>query len=324
MELNINGGKALVERITALDRSTAPEADQLQEAWDLIGLKAPDHDQLPSIVSSYDRYISDYNPKDEWVLRWLLKRLGSSSGVDQFCDRYEAWFLLALLVGRLPVKPLARLLHGTVLLTNILNTIQRQRTALASTISDVPGDPGISERQSQMASFPRGKRDADKPIARSIDTRFDSGYAKSYLFSIAFALKALQAKISQNSVGPGALAAQHVSIALQCTSETAAKVLGSCCWVALHLLNEGINSIVDRSEKFESIVEPFLVVWQNRKCHEEGEVALFEAVSSDQPFRRRCLLTGRSAYLHNSASSRFPSFGSCCQTKSGPKTSSKL
>ena len=324
MELNINGGKALVERITALDRSTAPEADQLQEAWDLIGLKAPDHDQLPSIVSSYDRYISDYNPKDEWVLRWLLKRLGSSSGVDQFCDRYEAWFLLALLVGRLPVKSLARLLHGTVLLTNILNTIQRQRTALASTISDVRGGPGNSEWQSQMANFPRGKRDAEKSIACSIDTRLDSGYAESHLFSIAFALTALQAKISQNSVGPGALAAQHVSIALQGTSETAAKALGSCVWVTLHLLREGTHSTIDESEKFESIVEPFLVVWQSRKHLEEGNVALIEGVCPNQSVWCRYLLTGHSAYLHNSVSSRCPGFGSCCQTISALRTSSKL
>ena len=300
MEPIFDGGKALVERITALDRSTAPPADQIGEALSLVGLKLPADGQLFSYDLSTDKSLFTYNSLDEWTLRWLLKRLHSKNvETESLCVRYEAWLLLAQLVARLPIKVIARLFQGSLLSLTILRTFEWL------IISSKNGDQTPEEhlqsekRVNQKTTVYRAEREGEKktrkrkrnteitPDLQDHAVLTEVADTPRLLFAIAFAVKILETKISENLTGNGAFAAQHIRASIQCSSETATKILGSCS----QCVSQSMGSSSDGSfipNVFEAVIEPFLVTWQHRVTSMDTDPVVSEAVSSSPRSEKPC------------------------------------
>ena len=67
---------ALQQRITALDRSKDRFSLQLAEAYNLLDLDLETISIYYSHVDAEKVARRGFDPKEEWVLRWLLKRFG--------------------------------------------------------------------------------------------------------------------------------------------------------------------------------------------------------------------------------------------------------
>ena len=71
-----------LRNILLLDKSTAPLTDQIQEAFSILGIKRLPLDR----GSDQDLHcLPRCGPREEWTLRWLLKKLeGSQPGPHRY------------------------------------------------------------------------------------------------------------------------------------------------------------------------------------------------------------------------------------------------
>lgn len=288
MELTLNAGKALVDQITALDRSTAPFHEQIVEAFSLVKLDYLEEDRLFSYEPFSDSLLSDYNPIDEWTLRWLLKRLSAGTAdAESARATYGTWLLLTQLAVKLPVKVIARLLQPSSLVSATLQALEwlKARTAHAQWTDSGNGNaqrasdtkvPNLqAEKKDPMAGKKR-KRDFNIfPEQHGNDLFLAPAKAGQLLFSISLTLKTLHRKIDQNATGSGAFAAQHIKVAIQFPNEAAAKALGASAYCLVHLG----HSFQPISILFTLVLESLFEAWQNRRSVMEEGVALSEAVS---------------------------------------------
>jgi len=71
-----SAANALQQRIIALDRSRERFSLQLVEAYNLVDLDPETVSIYYSHVGTAEEARHGFGPKEEWVLRWLLKRFG--------------------------------------------------------------------------------------------------------------------------------------------------------------------------------------------------------------------------------------------------------
>lgn len=67
---------ALQQRVTALDRSGDVFSLLIVEAFNLVDLDIETVSTHYNHVDAEEEARHDFGPKEEWVLRWLLKRFG--------------------------------------------------------------------------------------------------------------------------------------------------------------------------------------------------------------------------------------------------------
>lgn len=295
MEGASEAGRVLVERITALDRSTEPFAAQLQTAFNLVGLRLIESERIFSHELSNDPSLLHFTPKDEWTLRWLLKKLDTRPvQAGGPCTRFESWILLSQLFTKLPVKTIARHIQNGVLTKALLETLNWLRAKLAQKhlTDDDSGDSGSESLAGEALNSQGGaevarknrkrKRGASGPSdLQHNEEHFQTKSALLLLFSLARAVESLRTKIASHSAGPEAFAAQHIKSALQSSSERSAQTLGNCCECVLRLAQKVSNQLSIPAQ-FEAIIEPFLYLWQVRKYETGGDRALTEAVREEQ------------------------------------------
>lgn len=66
------------ENLTELEKRSAPFKDQLHEAWKFIGISPGSPTQSKAEADDSKRYGGFlYHGREEWLLRWLLKKLQS-------------------------------------------------------------------------------------------------------------------------------------------------------------------------------------------------------------------------------------------------------
>ena len=124
MEAAFAASDALVERITALDRSTSPFTNQISAAAKLASLVEFSKQSLCSHQPDINQDLSNHKPTDEWVLRWLLKGLQLDGIQDGHpCTIFGSWTSFAQLVKRIPAKVLARDLQNS-LIVPLLGTLK--------------------------------------------------------------------------------------------------------------------------------------------------------------------------------------------------------
>ena len=295
MVLAIGAGKALVERIKVLDHSNAPFSDQLRDASDLINFNLTNGERSLSYQITNDPTPSRHNPKDEWTLRWLLKRLHTESlTVESPSVRSEAWMLLGKLVTKLPVKTLARLLQASSLTSIMLRVLEWLNTELKVNMKAKNECDQLGAKQECKSSVPLpegAESNATRKRKREGETGVDSfdrngqldpEHVFLVLISISSALKALQTKISRNSIGNLAFATHRVELVLQCSIEDAARILGNVCEIASQHAENPFKNIAMHNI-FEAAIEPFVQLWRVRKPRQQDDDTLSEAVSRGNP-----------------------------------------
>lgn len=83
MRHQVLGSRTSHQALQELERSSAPFKEQLAEAWKIVDV---DKGQLNNIVLSdpnqvNDKYIPEFAAREEWALRWLLKKLHANPDI---------------------------------------------------------------------------------------------------------------------------------------------------------------------------------------------------------------------------------------------------
>ncbi|KAL8707427.1 MAG: hypothetical protein Q9220_007546 [cf. Caloplaca sp. 1 TL-2023] len=131
-----------LRNILLLDQSTAPLAEQVKEAGDILAITLySSGDGLREAQQQPRRQ----GPREEWTLRWLLKKLESTSLSQAELLEPTVWILLRELIPRLPVANLARLLRANGFLgivSKLLNSLE-ERASEKEELDDY-GPPPLS------------------------------------------------------------------------------------------------------------------------------------------------------------------------------------
>ena len=290
----------LLQRVNALDRSTEPILQQIIEAFGILAIDPKDVPLLHSREVS-ERYAHEgFGPKEEWVLRWLLKRLDADSGRQS--NFYiatspslvsEAWLLLRVVLARLPATVVARFLKTYKFMVALETTLQRLCETLgnADPRKSSNTESERSRESSSSATIENGstievkiskkrKRDETKsePTTALVDAQIDG----AKLFTcICSALQQIEERATDVSHGEALLPAEYIKAALKTSPEAAARIIGSCLNILERLVSASVPGDTEKSSDIshDMMLVPVLTLWNFRASPADDIAGLLSAVS---------------------------------------------
>lgn len=288
------------EALLQLEKGTASPATQLNEAAQIIGLDLTLCASHPEAFPRASTVPENPAPKEEWVLRWLLKKLKTE---ENYRVEPASFLLLRQLVDRIPPKTLAATLSdhkflgilGTVV-TEVANGVIRAFDE--STSSDV--NRSGSESSHTLGGSPPRQEDADRKRrkrkrtsddededAMDIDDPPQQPTLTSYLLAFIRILDCLYGLVSlaNRAHGDHASAGSHLKHALRGEPESVAKILGKSFKmgaIAAVEFSDG-QSITDLQHLFY-VLPAVLELWELRSSRQDDS----DNKSSNEAFARYC------------------------------------
>ncbi|KAL8960512.1 MAG: hypothetical protein Q9193_002795, partial [Seirophora villosa] len=254
--------------ILSVDKSTAPLTTQIDEACDILKISTV---YTGKANDERKRCNGQQGPREEWTLRWLLKKLeGTGPDAKSVYLESKVWSLILELVQRLRVPNLARLLrtHNFIkILANALRTVEDTlrdgKHALpsshksASSASSVSSNSSGAMRSSSatvegsiVSSITSRKRKRDGSLIHE-----DPGTAAHMVnielvfCRIGAVLVALQELMDVDSSG---YANEHLKMAFRVFPDQAAEILGRSHTITNLLLRTHTDAMVAESLAFAS------------------------------------------------------------------------
>ncbi len=239
-----------------LERSTAPPSELLEEAARILGVNFGGiKDELFSESGeSVAKNSIVFAAREEWTLRWLLKKTKPGARTTSSGSKLESsanhdprkWFLFYHLVQKVPVKKVARIVREH-------EAIQQIQDALKHLVhSPKPFAPTTAVPRVQATIFP-GSEDADYALPqgetnkrkRSPDLEGLVDTDSNTVPLILSVLRALEVCLENSSATDreGAVAQQHMRIALSLPPEIAGSILGYVLLVVNNLFENTTHSI---------------------------------------------------------------------------------
>ncbi|KAL8994716.1 MAG: hypothetical protein Q9169_005380 [Polycauliona sp. 2 TL-2023] len=246
-----------LRNILLLDKSTEPLASQVQEACSILGitLPTPDHGAQTSSQQS-----TRSGPREEWTLRWLLKKVdGLTQGSQSVHLELGVWLLIEVLIVRLPVANLARLLRDHHFLSIVLNTFSSIRSSY-----DV--------HQTRTLQGAMLKKKGPSPMPRLELAR---------LFrSLCATMSQLHQLAEEDSHG---CAVEHLKMALRGSSEEASAILGMSLTITDCIVHTDEGGFEEGSNIFDLLIGPWIAIWTSRSRKATQDTA-------DLAFATNCLV----------------------------------
>ncbi|KAL8815983.1 MAG: hypothetical protein Q9223_004941 [Gallowayella weberi] len=262
--------EALPGNILLLDKSTQPLALQIREACKILGIQLP----AAAETSHQQERSTRAGPREEWALRWLLKKLEH----PEACLDLDLWSLFRELIPRLPLANLARLLRDHGFLAILLTTLssfeervdrtneKRHKDAQSYTsgkLSDAAESTSSTLGTSVEHRRPSKKRKLDEPMISCNPSlpKKKPDFLASFLL-VCNTLRQLQALGRDHSHG---YAVEHLRMALKASPEQAAGLLGRSLNIIKYMLripNHGWVNVPD--EFFQDLMNPWIEVWTVR------------------------------------------------------------
>ncbi|GAD98397.1 hypothetical protein ANI_1_876074 [Paecilomyces variotii No. 5] len=222
------------EALLQLEKGTGSPVTQLEEAARIIGIDlslCSSHPEVNREVSVHEHAA----PKEEWVLRWLLKKLKAGNAY-----RVEpcSFLLFRQLIDRIPLKTLAATLNDYKFLPVLGDVFGDLENGVLSTATEVSHDAlhsgsesshtisGSPSREDGDKKGKKRKRASDYGDAMDVDEPQPSH--KSYLLAFIRTLDTLYCLINlANKVQTtDDIATAHLKHALREQPEAVAKILG--------------------------------------------------------------------------------------------------
>ncbi|KAL8950346.1 MAG: hypothetical protein Q9222_003616 [Ikaeria aurantiellina] len=262
--------------ILLLDKSAAPLAEQVKEACDILEITPR---SSKNDVQESQQQARLQGPREEWTLRWLLKKLENIPQSQSELLEPNVWMLLRELILRLPVSNLARLLRSHGFLSTLLKLLnlldahlqhdeKRNGNGLPSTLpsttsSDSRGADSssatIEANPKTSAKSKKRKRDGTSTVSNHIEERV--GINPPQIFHIVCdVVSELQALAQDESHG---YAVEHLKIALQATPEQAAEILGKALVLLDNLLRNPARSPATKHlGRYATNISPWVALWR--------------------------------------------------------------
>ncbi|CZT47560.1 uncharacterized protein RSE6_08135 [Rhynchosporium secalis] len=247
------------EQLALLEKQAAPFEDQLVEAAKFIGLglnKICDIEQTEFSHSEGARHVI-YHGREEWLLRWLLKRLQAPSG-EIPRKTPSSWRLLSHLLRNIPLPNAARILVERKLLSIIRQTLEEAQKSTSKDVQTRSTSESSATEQESVKTSKKRKRSGElvtksnaagsTALPNILDALF------SVLNRIVQSTKATSSSLDQER--SSAFSAEYMKTVVRTTAEEAATILGlwlSLCHAALPQVG-GLASV-------EFWLDPLVEMW---------------------------------------------------------------
>lgn len=286
------------EALLQLEKGTASPATQLNEAAQIIGLDFALCASHPEALRS-STIRENPAPKEEWVLRWLLKKLKAG---EAYRADPASFLLLRQLIDRIPPKTLAATLSDhkflsilSVVITEVANGVVR---AFENTSSDL--HLSGSESSHTLGRSPTIPQDADRKGRKRKRTSDDEDEdavmdlsqqqpptLTSYLLTFMRILDCLYGLVSlvNKAQGDHAIASSHLKHTLRGEPESIAKILGKSFKMGAIAAVEFSDAqrVTDLQHLFY-VLPAVLELWELRSSRQDDS----ENKSSNEAFATYC------------------------------------
>lgn len=275
--LQTSKSRAAQEQLALLEKQAAPFEDQLVEAAKFIGLG------LDTVCGSAEDGIDVteggravlYHGREEWLLRWLLKRLQAPSDeiprwAEKFPDKVfllirsrktpSSWRLLCYLLRNTPLPNAARILVERQFLSIIRRTLEEaQKSSNNAVAPRSNSESSIIEQETVKVSK---KRRRSGELVTKPSTSESNGLL-SLLDAIISAMNCVVQNTKPTSLTldrerSSAFSMEYMKTVIRTTAEEASTILGlwlSLCHTALPQVG-GLASV-------ESWLAPFVEIWSS-------------------------------------------------------------
>ncbi|PGH28520.1 hypothetical protein GX50_08740 [[Emmonsia] crescens] len=292
------------QALLELEKGTSGPASQLQEAARIIGV---------DLSSSYSRGKADSRvlpaaeknkqrpsaPKEEWVLRWLMKKLKASSPQQeqllQSSYRLDTrtWILLRQLFDRIPAKPLAFILNENKFLLILkdaladianVSSARPERPALQDS---QPSESSVTVQESPVSvSSKRGqKRKRTENGLGSVEPV--GGITGSWIDTFCAVLDSVKALVVLLEQVPEVKSAvnSQLQLVLRGEPQTAAGILGQSFALSRKVVEEWDKGFLELDAQLMPALTSVLDIWR-LSSERLGDGT---SVSSDDTFSSHCL-----------------------------------
>jgi nucleolar pre-ribosomal-associated protein 2 len=279
------------ETLLRLEKGTASPLAQINDAAQIIGLDLTLCATHPEINRN-GHVQTNAAPKEEWVLRWLLKKLraGKSHRVEP-----ASFLLLRQLIDLIPPKTLATILKDQKLLPTLSDVVADLEEDIFATLengkaddlrfgsesSDTLGDSPHDERKGTK----RKRAVADDQDAMDIDEQPQT--SSSCFLSFIRLLDCLYSLVTLTSrvAGIDEVASSHLKHALRGEPELVAKLLGQSFKLAAVVSKQLFDARKTTDlQHLLYIIPAVLELWEMRSSRRDDS----DAGSSHECFAKYC------------------------------------
>jgi nucleolar pre-ribosomal-associated protein 2 len=232
-----------------LEKASAPFDDQLVEAGKFIGV------ELETVGRKYfePRKADIYHGREEWLLRWVLKKLSDKKDAIPR-QNAVAWWLLGYLIKSVPRNTAARLLVEKKLTEILKVTLEGVRKAADER------EKVIEEKPEKVAK--NSKKRKRTPVTESNDASLGAVVQQMEAIHsvVCFITSAAQKVYNQEDGRDLAFTAEYMKTAIRTLAEESATILG--LWLSLS------TDILHAQKSSDSWLSPFIELWQDRTVGE--------------------------------------------------------
>ncbi|PGH17592.1 hypothetical protein AJ80_04771 [Polytolypa hystricis UAMH7299] len=264
------------EALQKLEKDTTDPATQLREVAHTVGIDLDQYarrswsNELARLTTT-TKNTTTSAPREEWVLRALMKKLKASAGQEQgdnnnYRLHENSWHLLRALFDRIPSRSLAIILHDNKFLQILKDTL----VEIGNRRTCTDARPGLGDRQTSdssatlqgspvLSSPKRGKkRKRGDPDAESSVT----GSWVDVFLSVLIAIRTLVAQIQHDASGP---ANSQLQVVLRGEPQIVADILSHSFESSAAIIKEwGQGSAVKTEEQLLSSLVAILELWRLR------------------------------------------------------------
>ncbi|KAG4431343.1 hypothetical protein IFR05_013175 [Cadophora sp. M221] len=253
--------RAAQEQLALLEKQAAPFEDQLVEAAKFIGLgldRVCESAEAGSTGTEAGRAVL-YHGREEWLLRWLLKRLQAPS--DEIPRKSpSSWRLLCYLLRNIPLPNAARILAERQFLSIIRRTLEEAQKSSNNAVAPRSiSESSTTEKETEKASK---KRRRSGELVKKPSTSENNGLS-SLLDAIFSTVNCVvqntkPASLTLDQERSSAFSAEYMKTVIRTTAEETSTILGlwlSLCQAALPQVG-GIASV-------GSWLSPFVEIWNS-------------------------------------------------------------
>jgi nucleolar pre-ribosomal-associated protein 2 len=237
-----------------LEKASVPFNDQLIEAAKFIGV----HLEVIGRSVKEFRNKAVYHGREEWLLRWILKKLSDEKDATPQ-QSPDAWWLLGYLIQSVPRNTAARLL-----VEKKFTEILRATLEGLSKAADEAGQNGEEKPEESKKSSKKRKRTAIEESINANKVNFISVLQAVHAV-LSFIATAAESVASQDDGRDIAFTAEYMKSTIRTSAEESAKILG--LWLSLLSGQAG-------SRIMSTWLSPFIELWQSRLIG-ENDLSLF-------------------------------------------------
>lgn len=286
--------------ILSIQKSESPFTEQLKEAVAILGIDSRTDFGFPETFAVDER---DFDPRYEFVLRWLLKNFASGVGHETFdsltsrhyafltfatrpSSQAHAWFLVRIALTKTPLTKSARLLIENKFMRIVQQTLEWLQNTVRGNRSLIDSKHNGQDSTALVSNFENGQsvptslEDSPKQ-ALSITWPEWASKEFSWVFElfagIFLNIRQIQSYINYQQHADEEVAAERMLQTLKASVDETASILGSM----LYLLHEAIEH--DKSNEptsstkwaaigmVERCLDSFIELWENRSLRVESQ-----------------------------------------------------